>query len=190
MLARALACGSPSSQTITTRCLAASPSVHGRARELARRGHEVTIVTGHLLRTPPIADRTRGRCRRGFGSSARLGRPLYGLADDPHRARRPRPATARLFKRLKVDVVHLHAPYNLSMRDRPARHSRQGRRRAAPLRVRTGRAARRVRPDPAALARPARRARRRLEACIGSSPVLPFSLASSRTASTSPLLPD
>src|SRR6185437_9952599 len=30
--------------------------VDGQARELANRGHEVTVITGHLLRTPPVSD--------------------------------------------------------------------------------------------------------------------------------------
>ncbi len=93
--------------------------VHGQARELARRGHEVTVVTGHLLRTPPIADPgARSEADEGF-DVVRLGMgvPLYGNASQTiHTV----PAglvlqLRRLFKRLKVDVVHLHAPYNPSM---------------------------------------------------------------------------
>ena len=66
--------------------------VHGQARELARRGHEVTVVTG-----PPAAhaaDRRPGRAagrRRGLRGRARgRRRPALRqrLADDPHRARR------------------------------------------------------------------------------------------------------
>ncbi len=30
--------------------------VDGQARELAKRGHEVTVITGHLVRTPPVSD--------------------------------------------------------------------------------------------------------------------------------------
>ena len=93
--------------------------VHGQARELARRGHEVTVVTGHLLRTPPIADPdARPVADEGF-DVVRLGVgvPLYGNASQTiHTV----PAglvlqLRRLFKRLDVDVVHLHAPYNPSM---------------------------------------------------------------------------
>ena len=94
--------------------------VHGQARELARRGHEVTVVTGHLLRTPPIADqdarpvRRRGLRRRP--PRRRRAALRQRLADDPHRARRASCCSCeRLFKRLEVDVVHLHAPYNPSM---------------------------------------------------------------------------
>jgi phosphatidylinositol alpha-mannosyltransferase len=93
--------------------------VHGQARELARRGHEVTVVTGHLLHTPAIADPdARPVVNEGF-EVVRLGVgvPLYGNASQTiHTV----PAglvlqLRRLFKRLGVDVVHLHAPYNPSM---------------------------------------------------------------------------
>ena len=30
--------------------------VDGQARSLQARGHEVTVVTGHILRTPPVQD--------------------------------------------------------------------------------------------------------------------------------------
>ena len=30
--------------------------VDGQARELTNRGHEVTVITGHLVRTPPVTD--------------------------------------------------------------------------------------------------------------------------------------
>ena len=93
--------------------------VHGQARELARRGHEVTVVTGHLLRTPPIADQdARPVVDEGFDVvRVGVGVPLYGNASQTiHTV----PAglvlqLRRLFKRLGVDVVHLHAPYNPSM---------------------------------------------------------------------------
>ena len=93
--------------------------VHGQARELARRGHEVTVVTGHLLHTPTIADEdARPVADEGFDVvRVGLGVPLYGNASQTiHTV----PAglvlqLRRLFKRLGVDVVHLHAPYNPSM---------------------------------------------------------------------------
>ena len=78
-----------------------------------------------------------------------------------------------------VDVVHPHAPYNPGMCSSPRSPAEARRRgRHVPLRLLAGRASRRVRPDHAALARPARRARRRLGGLHRlARPVLPVQLS-------------
>lgn len=93
--------------------------VHGQARELARRGHEVTIVTGNLLRTPPVSDiDPRPPATEQF-EVVRIGAgvPLYGNASQTiHTV--PAGLTwslRRLFKKLGSQVVHVHAPYNPGM---------------------------------------------------------------------------
>ena len=93
--------------------------VHGQARELARRGHEVTVVTGHPLRTPPIADSDARPVVDEAFQVVRIGAgiPLYGNASQTMHVI-PAGLTyslRRLFKKLGSQVVHLHAPYNPSM---------------------------------------------------------------------------
>jgi phosphatidyl-myo-inositol alpha-mannosyltransferase len=92
--------------------------VSGQAHELARRGHEVTVVTGNLLRTPPIDDDPRPSVAEGF-EIVRIGAaiPLYGNASQTiHTIPLGLVRSLRsLFRRLRVDVVHIHAPYNPSM---------------------------------------------------------------------------
>ena len=93
--------------------------VHGQATHLAARGHDVTVITGRLLHTPPIVDGdARPRGDDPF-DVIRIGVsiPLYGNASQTlHTV--PFGLTEslrRLFKRHRFDVVHTHAPYNPSM---------------------------------------------------------------------------
>ena len=171
MLARAPACGSPSSPITTTRCLAASPSTStDRRASSPARGHEVTVVTGpppaHAGRSPTgrATRRRRGRSRSSASASA-----CRSTATPRRRSTRSRPASccscARLFKRLGVDVVHLHAPYNPSMCAIAPLAIPKGAVGVGdlPLGLRAGRAARRAsRPSCGAGSGEARRARRRL----------------------------
>ena len=112
--------------------------VHGQARELARRGHEVTVVTG-----PPAAhaaDRRPGRPagrRRGLRGRAHRRRRAalrQRLADDPHRAGRPRAAAATALqaaRRRRRAPARALQPEHVRDRARSA-HPRQRRRRRAP----------------------------------------------------------
>ena len=152
MLARAPACGSPSSPTTTTRCLAASPSTStDRRASSPARGHEVTVVTGHLLHTPPIADQdARPDADEGF-EVVRAGRRRAALrqrlADDPHRPGRARAAAAPPLqaprRRRRAPARALQPEH---VRDRAARDpAARDRRRHLPLGLRARRAARRLR---------------------------------------------
>jgi phosphatidylinositol alpha-mannosyltransferase len=93
--------------------------VHGQALHLTRRGHDVTVVTGHLLHTPPVVDRERQSAREEPFEVVRLGvaLPLYGNASQTlHTV--PLLLTEslrRLFRHRGFDVVHCHAPYNPGM---------------------------------------------------------------------------
>ena len=122
MLARASACGSPSSPTTTTRMLGGiTEHVHGQARELARarpRGdRRHGSPAAHARRSPT---RTRARTRdEGVRGRPRSASACRSTAT-PRRRSTPCPPGSSLqlrslFKRLEVDVVHLHAPYNPSM---------------------------------------------------------------------------
>ena len=142
--------------------------VHGQARELARRGHEVTVVTGHLLRTPPIADQdARPVVDEGF-EVVRLGVgvPLYGNASQTiHTV--PAGLVLQLQAPLQAARRRRRAPARAlqpeHVRDRaPGDPEGRGGRRHLPLRLRSWRPARRLRAHPAPLARQARCARGRL----------------------------
>ena len=92
--------------------------VDGQARELANRGHEVTVITGHLLRTPPVSDDALPVPEPNF-EIVRMGAPSRCScrtgATTPRpctRTARARPAAARLYRERGFDVVHVHAPYN------------------------------------------------------------------------------
>ena len=90
--------------------------VHGQATTLARRGHEVTIVTGRLLRTPPTVDGDERPPTPAEIEVVRIGAalPLYGNASQTlHTV----PAglhwqLRHFFRKRRFDVIHLHAPYN------------------------------------------------------------------------------
>ena len=90
--------------------------VHGQAMELTRRGHEVTVVTGKVLRPPPIVD---GEIRPELDvpfEIVRLGTALpgYGNASQTYHVVDPllRRKLRRLFEERRVDVVHVHSPYS------------------------------------------------------------------------------
>lgn len=90
--------------------------VHGQATELTRRGHEVTIVTGNVMRPPPIVDgEIRPEANVPF-EIVRVGRALpgYGNASQTYHVVDPllRSKLKRIFERRKVDVVHVHSPYS------------------------------------------------------------------------------
>lgn len=90
--------------------------VHGQATELTRRGHEVTVVTGNVLRPPPIVDGDIHPEADVPFEIVRVGAalPAYGNASqtyhvvDPFLRRRLR----GIFTSRKVDVVHVHSPYS------------------------------------------------------------------------------
>lgn len=90
--------------------------VHGQATELTRRGHDVTVVTGNVVRPPAIVDgEIRPEANAPF-EIVRLGTalPAYGNASQTYHVVDPllRRRLRRIFEQRKVDVVHVHSPYS------------------------------------------------------------------------------
>ncbi len=90
--------------------------VHGQANELTRRGHEVTVVTGNVLRPPPIVDGEIHPEDDVPFEIVRVGAvlPGYGNASQTYHVIDPllRRRLRKIFSDRKVDVVHVHAPYS------------------------------------------------------------------------------
>jgi phosphatidyl-myo-inositol alpha-mannosyltransferase len=95
-----------------------SEVVHAQALGLIARGHEVTIVTGRLLRRPEVADDPRPRLADPY-EVVRVGPalPLFGNGSATlHTIPRSLTITlGRLFRDRRFDVIHIHAPYNPGM---------------------------------------------------------------------------
>jgi phosphatidylinositol alpha-mannosyltransferase len=93
--------------------------VHGQATQLAARGHEVTIVTGHLLHTPAIVDGDERPHRAEPFEIMRMGFsvPMYGNNAQTLHTVPPLlwESLRRLFRKRRFDVMHVHAPYNPSV---------------------------------------------------------------------------
>jgi phosphatidyl-myo-inositol alpha-mannosyltransferase len=93
--------------------------VDGQARTLTAMGHEVTVVTGKLIVTPPVADDDQSVPEPTF-EIVRMGYaiPLYvpGWGNHAQTLHTYHPRLGRLVGRLirerGFDVVHVHAPYN------------------------------------------------------------------------------
>ena len=143
-----------------------SEVVHAQALGLTARGHEVTVVTGHLLRRPEVVDDPRPP-HAGAYEIIRTGAaiPLFGNGSATLHTIPPMltETLRRLFRKRRFDVVHVHAPVQPG--DVPDRAARDpvgdDRRRHLPLGVRAGQGAQHVRPADALVAREARRPRRR-----------------------------
>jgi phosphatidylinositol alpha-mannosyltransferase len=96
--------------------------VDGQARGLAALGHDVTVVTGSLLRPPPVQDDQMAVPEPTFevariGTAVRLYVPRWGNgAETTHTigVRLGRRLGA-FFRERGFDVVHVHAPYNPQM---------------------------------------------------------------------------
>jgi phosphatidylinositol alpha-mannosyltransferase len=92
--------------------------VHGQARSLAARGHEVTILTGRLLHAPATSDRGDRVLADDRIEIVRMGlaMPLYGNGSQTLHTVIPRGrrGLGRFFAERQFDVVHVHAPYNPS----------------------------------------------------------------------------
>jgi phosphatidylinositol alpha-mannosyltransferase len=92
--------------------------VHGQATQLAARGHEVTIITGHLLHTPAVVDGDERPQRAEPFEVIRTGfaLPMYGNNAQTLHTIPPLlwESLRILFRRRKFDVMHVHAPYNPS----------------------------------------------------------------------------
>jgi phosphatidyl-myo-inositol alpha-mannosyltransferase len=92
-----------------------SEVVHAQALGLTAHGHEVTVVTGHLLRRPEVADDPRPP-HDGTYEIIRVGAaiPLFGNGSATLHTIPPMltESLRRLFRKRRFDVVHVHAPYN------------------------------------------------------------------------------
>jgi phosphatidyl-myo-inositol alpha-mannosyltransferase len=90
---------------------------YGQASELARRGHEVTLITPRLLLPPRPVDAAPPREERF--EIVRVGRayPFYINASEARLAIGPLLASAlgRAFARRRFDVVHVHNPFGVAM---------------------------------------------------------------------------
>lgn len=86
--------------------------VHGQATELARRGHEVTVVTPGLVRVPPTVD--RDVLPPETFEVVHLGRafPFYINRAEALVSWAPRLGASldELFEERRFDVVHVHNP--------------------------------------------------------------------------------
>ena len=86
--------------------------VHGQATELARRGHEVTVITPGLVKVPRTVD--ADVLPPETFEVIRLGRALSVLRQPGRGARQlvtpPRSSLDRLFDERRFDVVHVHNP--------------------------------------------------------------------------------
>ena len=93
--------------------------VHGQATHLTARGHEVTVVTGHLYRPPGVVDDDYHPEEHVPFEVLRVGHALrlYGNASQTlHTVDwRLLSRLKRLFRQRRFDVVHTHAPYNPGM---------------------------------------------------------------------------
>jgi phosphatidylinositol alpha-mannosyltransferase len=95
-----------------------SEVVHAQALGLIERGHDVTVVTGRLLRRPEVADDPRPALADPY-EVVRVGPalPLFGNGSATlHTIPRALTVTlARLFRDRRFDIIHIHAPYNPGM---------------------------------------------------------------------------
>ena len=87
--------------------------VHGQASELARRGHDVTVLTPRLAVTPSTVD-GHDLPARNF-DVVRVGRafPFYANGAETLLTLSPSLPLAldRLYRRHRFDVVHVHNPF-------------------------------------------------------------------------------
>ena len=93
--------------------------VDGQARGLQARGHEVTVVTGRILRTPPVQDDAMPVPEPTFeivrlGAAVPLYVPRWGNNAQTLHTMWPRIGRQLrdFFRGRGFDVIHVHAPYN------------------------------------------------------------------------------
>ncbi len=95
-----------------------SEVVHAQALGLIARGHEVTVVTGRLLKRPEVADDPRPPLASPY-EVVHVGPalPLFGNGSATlHTIPRALTLTlSRLFRDRRFEVIHVHAPYNPGM---------------------------------------------------------------------------
>ncbi len=93
--------------------------VHGQATHLTRRGHDVTVITGHLFRPPPVVDDDYRPEEHAPFEILRMGHAirLYGNASQTLHTVGWRLYTnlKRLFRDRRFDVIHVHPPYNAGL---------------------------------------------------------------------------
>lgn len=91
--------------------------VYGQASELSRRGHEVSVITPHLVRVPMTVD--RAPLRPEPFEVLRIGRayPFYVNGSETLVTVGPRLPfdIGRLFAKHEFDVLHVHNPFGVSL---------------------------------------------------------------------------
>lgn len=89
--------------------------VHGQALSLQRRGHDVTVITGHIWRPPKTIDEDRTSERDLPFEIIRIGQALrfYGNGSQTLHTFHPLmlQKLRKLFRERQFDIVHGHAPY-------------------------------------------------------------------------------
>ena len=92
--------------------------VHGQGNELARRGHEVTLITPRLVVTPKTVDGGEPPSERLF-ELARLTRgfPFYMNRSETLLSLSPLLVRQldRLYAKRQFDVVHVHSPWGVAL---------------------------------------------------------------------------
>jgi phosphatidyl-myo-inositol alpha-mannosyltransferase len=96
--------------------------VDGQARQLSELGHDVTVVTGRMLQSPPVQDDAMAVPEPTFeivrmGTTIRLYVPRWGNGAETLHTIGPRLGRrlGAFFRERGFDVVHVHAPYNPQM---------------------------------------------------------------------------
>ncbi len=90
---------------------------YGQATELARRGHEVTLITPQLLRLPKTVDNPPPRPEPFEVLKVGRAYPFYVNAAESLLSVGPRLPfeVGRVFERRQFDVLHVHNPFGISL---------------------------------------------------------------------------
>jgi phosphatidylinositol alpha-mannosyltransferase len=92
--------------------------VHNQALSLQRRGHDVTVITGHLFRPPAVVDGEYAPERHVPFEIIRMGQSIRWYGNGSQTLQTVHPLMywklKKLFRQRRFDVIHTHAPYNPS----------------------------------------------------------------------------
>jgi len=92
--------------------------VHNQALSLQRRGHDVTVITGHLFRPPSVVDGEYAPEKHVPFEIIRMGQSIRWYGNGSQTLQTVHPLMywklKKLFRERRFDVIHTHAPYNPS----------------------------------------------------------------------------
>lgn len=92
--------------------------VHNQALSLHRRGHDVTVITGHLFRPPSVVDGEYAPEKHVPFEIVRMGQSIRWYGNGSQTLQTVHPLMywklKKLFRERHFDVIHTHAPYNPS----------------------------------------------------------------------------